>query len=1334
MSLNFVNCQKITNFVYYYKFLIMKRLIYTFALLFVAFSAMGANLSANKYIYFANTDGWTTSTIQFMIGHDSWSQGYEMTKISNTNLYYWKTDSWGGYTEWAVFGADGVWGGEGSSVSHRKSWAPNSTAVGTTAITANYNLVTTAGAIGATGTLHTFLNKTHTIESYVDNEESSAGGTIKATSYKLNSATTTTTTATSGTTSIEAVYTATITLTASANAGYEFIGWHDNSDKLLSSEASYSYVAGNSATTIKAKFRKLAVSAPQILTFTASATEIDVNTPINFTTTVENADSKDVVYKCNETVISNPWTPTEGGEYTITANLEGATSKSINVIVYAATIYFDNNISGWSNVYAYCWNSDDDKNAAWPGMNLSNPDGNIYTYKSTKIYKKVIFTNNREQTADLDFENGKTYSMPKPVPFVAGTKELCGSEWNSSDENNAMEEIDGVFSKTYTDLPAGEYEFKVVYEGEWYGIDKITANSTKGTEAKGDDGKNIGFQLIDKTNVTISFDISTKNITIIADGIEKFGYTYFNVGDTIYFSTDNKVTNHFAAYFFGPNDKFTWVNLEQKYENIYALKVPEGEWSGVTFCDVKSENNEWGKNDSNINTKIENLRYEGKNWYVWTTGNNHWRNFENIIFAEQKLYFKPDTNWESDGARFAAYYWDILGENKWADCVYNEENDVYEVISPAVGEGKSQTVWTNLKFLRMNPDFEDNKWNNGDEDETGKPKRVWNDTKDLTFDGINDLFIIKLTKEEGDNLDWNSADVNNWVSYSTCFQNVIFFQPNEAEKNNRFSIWLWNGFNKGCWAKFQPLENYNNFYYVVIPDGFWTGANICSMKPETTEDNWENKLLQTSNLTYHKDKLLYKVPKEWIDDKITDDYWCELTHENGFDFNPENVMEIKDGVKNGAYYQAKKYTMTIASNEVNKWHWISLPYDVNVADIKSNITTEKPYGTDFIMKRYDTATRAAWESEQAPVNDQTWVQLTNDDVLKAGRGYILGVNNSLTEGVTLTFPANSYFHIVADQSNGKNDNIESLNPELNINSNWHLIGTGLYGATQSSSEINFVAYPDASGSDYNYYYLNNPIDNNYFESTQVSTSILGMYRAFFVQYSGEYTFSTAVVSRNMAPRHTLTDNTIEQYYINIVSEKDTSRTAILLAEDGSEDYVIGEDFLHFGVTKKTTQLYTKQNGRLLSFNHLKKENCVVELGGYVVNAGEYTISLIDNGASSIVLIDNYTGESVDLSIENYTFTTEKGSLDGRFSVAISYIEKDVTTQINDEIIGNITISNNKGTILIDGLNIGDNIWIYDTVGRCVNHFVANNNQKELNIETGVYILKTSVKSVKFIVL
>lgn len=965
--------------------------------------------------------------------------------------------------------------------------------------------------------------------------------------------------------------------------------------------------------------------------------------------------------------------------------------------------------------------------------NIDNPDVSYFVkIPDAKDYSKM-------NSADYKFDCVGTYrfkvefiyeedviSAEKDIEvkystFVAGTSNLCGSEWNSSDENNAMEEVDGVFFKTYTDLSAGEYEFKVVYKGIWLGYDKVDGSNSSDCVDK---GGNIKFTLEGQATVTISYDKSTDKIVL------KVVYANFPVGEKFYFSSDKGVSRY-AAYLFGASGE-KWVDISLEYNNIYSFFMPDGEWDGLIYCAMKQGTTE--NNWDNRESQTDNLRYEDKNWYVWGD-NSYWRNFENLIFAGQKLYFKPDSNWEADGARFAAYYWDVLGENRWADCVYIEGNDVYEVIAPTVtdtvGEDVFESVWTNIKFLRMNPDFEDNGWNKGDEDETGKPKRVWNKTEDLVFDGINDLFIIKLKKKNGEYWDWDSADINNWVNYGTCFKDFIFFKPNEAQKNNRFAIWLWNGFGDGCWAKFQILANYDNIYYVVIPDGFWTGANICSMKPEIIEDNWENKLLQTQNLTYHSDKLLYKVPNVWEEQSIENECWSDLEEE--IDFDPENAIEINGGMENGAYYQAKKYTMSISGSDVNKWHWISLPYDVNVADIKSNITTENPYGIDFIMKRYDTATRAAWEGEQAPVDDQTWVQLTKEDVLEAGRGYILGVNNSFTEGVTLTFPANSYFHIVSNQVDGKNDNVEAIAPELNVNSNWHLIGTGLYAEAQSSGGVNFVAYPDESGSDYTYYYLGSVVEHEYFEPTQIAVSMLEKYKAFFVQYGGEYSFSKEAVVRNMAPRRARTEEDVEQYYINIKGEKERSRTAIFLADDGSNDYVVGKDFLHFGVTRKTTQLYTKQNSRLFSFNHLKKEDCVVELGGYVINAGEYTISLTDNGASSIVLIDNYTGESVDLTFEDYTFTAEKGSLDGRFTLAISYIEKDVTTEIGTENVGNILVSNYNGLVVVEGLTIGNHVWIYDAVGRCVSSFVAEEERYVLNVKEGAYVLKTSMESVKFVV-
>ena len=107
-----------------------------------------------------------------MVGHSGWSQGYQMTKISNTNLYYVKMPKWDGATQIAVFGTDDVWGGESSSVSSRKGWAPNSTSVlNLTANLSGSRLLTVNSSATLSNSLlssYTALNSQQTINTVVD--------------------------------------------------------------------------------------------------------------------------------------------------------------------------------------------------------------------------------------------------------------------------------------------------------------------------------------------------------------------------------------------------------------------------------------------------------------------------------------------------------------------------------------------------------------------------------------------------------------------------------------------------------------------------------------------------------------------------------------------------------------------------------------------------------------------------------------------------------------------------------------------------------------------------------------------------------------------------------------------------------------------------------------------------------------------------------------------------------------------------------------------------------------------------------------------------------------
>ncbi len=232
----------------------------------------GANISADTYFYFDNsTLGWTDSCIQLMVGHNTWSQGYKMTQISNTNLYYVKMAQWDNLTQLAVFGTSGEWGGEGNSVSHRKNYADHSTSVLTVSSNlSGYRLLTTDSSATLTNSSITgfsSLNLTQTL--YVRSAtygsttyaNDAKAGTAKLTGYYMTSATAassrnSSTTATSYTITPSVARSSSFTLTATANSGYTFKGWYNGSGTLLSSSTTYTVTNASSATSYYARFDK----------------------------------------------------------------------------------------------------------------------------------------------------------------------------------------------------------------------------------------------------------------------------------------------------------------------------------------------------------------------------------------------------------------------------------------------------------------------------------------------------------------------------------------------------------------------------------------------------------------------------------------------------------------------------------------------------------------------------------------------------------------------------------------------------------------------------------------------------------------------------------------------------------------------------------------------------------------------------------------------------------------------------------------------------------------------------------------------------------------------
>lgn len=198
--------------------------------------------------------------------------------------------------------------------------------------------------------------------------------------------------------------------------------------------------------------------------------------------------------------------------------------------------------------------------------------------------------------------------------------------------------------------------------------------------------------------------------------------------------------------------------------------------------------------------------------------------------ADTTLYLKPNTNWLSDGARFAVYYWND-GGSAWTDMSDADSDGYYEASIPS--------GYSNIIFCRMSPGSTDNNWNN-----------KWNQTSDLTVptDGSNCYTVADGTWDNGG---------GTWSSYTPDV--TLYLKPNAnwLVDNARFAAYFFG--NGETWVSMTD-EDGDGYYEVIAPEGY-PSVIFCRMNPGTTDNNWNNKWNQTADLTVPTDgSNCYTVP------------------------------------------------------------------------------------------------------------------------------------------------------------------------------------------------------------------------------------------------------------------------------------------------------------------------------------------------------------------------------------------------------------------------------------------------------------------------------------------
>ncbi len=266
---------------------IVLTILISMSTMLIGMVSTNAVIDNSGYIYFVKPSNWTSSYVEFMVGHSSFSRGYDMKLVPNTdNLYACQADNWGDATEFAFFNTSGHWDDENSTISHRSAYADNYTAV-----KSGYNLTSkqyflakpttdssgkankgAAITMSKFGTAITSLNNTQTFgvrTAGVDSDSytapSSSPATVSLSGYYFSSSYNSTTSRTasvskssptnSNTASIG--YLAKVTLSYSnLDSNYQFVGWYNSNSVQLSASASYTYYP-TAATTVYAHFKKL---------------------------------------------------------------------------------------------------------------------------------------------------------------------------------------------------------------------------------------------------------------------------------------------------------------------------------------------------------------------------------------------------------------------------------------------------------------------------------------------------------------------------------------------------------------------------------------------------------------------------------------------------------------------------------------------------------------------------------------------------------------------------------------------------------------------------------------------------------------------------------------------------------------------------------------------------------------------------------------------------------------------------------------------------------------------------------------------------------------------
>lgn len=433
----------------------------------------------------------------------------------------------------------------------------------------------------------------------------------------------------------------------------------------------------------------------------------------------------------------------------------------------------------------------------------------------------------------------------------------------------------------------------------------------------------------------------------------------------------------------------------------------------------------------------------------------------------------------------------------------------------------------------------------------------------------------------------------------------------------------------------------------------WSGHEVQDVNGNTNYDRGNLTVSSRSKLAINDFDMIFSPYAK---------YFLDVNRNYNYQYNNSRTQYNGTSLIVKGEMRAENVTLNLY-NYRGMWQFVTFPFDVKVSDI-----VPESENTSWVVRGHSGAMRAAGK------NDSVWVNLKADDVLEAGKGYIMHCYNPDNDLVKfrispLTTTVNRQLLFASDN---RTLPLEENLSEFEHNRSWNLIGNpypSFYDTRFMEFDAPFMVWNSCAQN----YYAYNPADDAY---------ILSPGEALFVQRpvdQKDITFLKDGRQINQYAR-TLLDETTQArvrgkegvqrsvFNLTLSGENTSDRTRVVLNDEASMTYEMNKDAAKFASTVPTVaQIYSWNGESRYAINERPAGSGIVNLGVHCGTKGTYTIALANAVDGQVILEDKLMNISTEITADKgYSFEAEAGDDDSRFVLHItrSIGGGDDTTGIN----------------------------------------------------------------------